>query len=356
MSVFEREAFDDHEGVHFFCDKRAGLRAIIAVHSTARGPAAGGARLWSYPDSDAALRDALRLSRGMSYKNAMADLPLGGGKAVILRPEGTFDRAALFEAFGRAVDSLGGRYYTAEDVGVGPDDMKAARRCTRFVAGLPDGEAASGDPSPMTARGVFLGVKSCVRRAFQREDLRDVRVVVQGVGHVGAYLCHLLHDAGARLIVSDVNLDAVREVEARYGARSVAPDAVYDQEAEVFAPCALGGVINPQTIDRLRVAAVAGAANNQLETPEMGAALAKRGVLYAPDYVINGGGIINVAAEIAGRYDLAWVEEKVAQLNATLEEIFDRAAAEGRPTNEIADEIARARIAAAKSEPAEAAA
>ncbi len=346
MSVFERDSFDDHEGVHFFADPRSGLRAIIAIHSTALGPSAGGARLWTYPNSGEALRDVLRLSRGMSYKNAMADLPLGGGKAVILKPEGAFDRGALFEAFGRCVDALGGRYYTAEDVGVSPKDMVAAGRSTKFVAGLPEGEAASGDPSPVTARGVYLGVKSCVRRAFGRDALTDIRVAVQGLGHVGGYLCGLLHDAGARLVVSDINLDVVREAERLYGARSVEPDAIYEQEVEVFAPCALGAVINPHTIDKLTCAVVAGAANNQLESPEMGAQLAERGILYAPDYVINGGGIINVAAEISGQFDPDWVEARLLRMNETLEEVLDRALELGRSTNDVADEIARARIAA----------
>ncbi len=354
MSVFERPSFDGHESVHFFSDADTGLKTIIAIHSTALGPGAGGARMWTYPSSEEALRDVLRLSRGMSYKNAMADLPLGGGKAVILKPEGGFDRPALFEAYGRCVDALGGRYITAEDVGVGPDDMRAVRKATRHVAGLTEGVAASGDPSPVTAKGIFNGIRTSVRRAFGRDDLAGVRVAVQGVGHVGGYLCDFLADAGAELVVTDVDKDLLAAVAERAGAEVVAPNVIYDAEVDVFAPCALGAVINPETIDRLRCRVVAGGANNQLESPEMGTELAKRGVLYAPDYVINGGGIINVAAEIAGDYDPAWVAAKLDQLSATLDEVFERAAAGGRPPHEIADQMARERIAAAKPEMAHA--
>ena len=345
MSVFEHPFYDDHEAVTFAADPATQLHAVIAVHSTALGPAGGGTRFWSYPSAADALTDALRLSRAMSYKNAMADLPLGGGKGVVMRPAGAFDRAALFEAYGRAIERLGGSYITAEDVGVGVEDMRAVRRSTRFVAGLPEGRAASGDPSPLTAQGVFLGIQSIVRRALDRSDLDGVRVAVQGVGHVGAHLCRLLHEAGASLVVTDIDEAAVAAMVDRYGAAAVAPDAIYDADADVFAPCALGSTINPDTIERLRVKAIAGGANNQLASPEMGDRLAEKGVLYAPDYVINGGGIINVAAEISGVYDPDWVHTKIVQLNATLEAVFDRAAAERRPTDQVADDMARERIA-----------
>lgn len=344
MGVFEHDQFDGHESVHFFSDAGSGLQAIIAVHSTRRGPSAGGVRLWSYPNSAEALRDVLRLSRGMSYKSAVADLPLGGGKAVVLKPSGAFDRVRLFEAFGRAVESLHGRYKTAEDVGVSPDDMRVIARHTRHVAGLTEGEAASGDPSPVTARGVFLGIKACVNLVFGRSSLRDIRVAIQGVGHVGSYLCGLLADAGARLIVADVHEEAARAVAQRFGAQWVEPDAIYDQDAEVFSPNALGGVIAPDTLSRLTCAIIAGGANNQLLTPDMGRKLMERGVLYAPDYVINGGGIINVAAELSGRFDPDWVEEKLQRLIATLDEVLRSARAQGLPTNEVADALARARI------------
>jgi leucine dehydrogenase len=349
MSAFENPNFDDHESVSFFAEPAAGLRALIAVHSTALGPGAGGVRFWRYATSADALTDVLRLSRGMSFKNAMADLPLGGGKAVVMKPEGDFDRPALFEAYGRCVEALGGRYITAEDVGVGVEDMAAVRRATAHVGGLSEGKAASGDPSPVTARGVFLGIKTVARRALGRDDLEGVTVAVQGVGHVGAGVCRLLKAAGASLIVSDVNADAVAAVAQELGARVVAPEAIYGVEADIFSPCALGAIVNPSTIDRLKVKAIAGGANNQLSTPDMGDRLMERGIVYAPDYVINSGGIINIAAEVAGResgrYDPAWVEAKVLASNKTLEAVFDRAAAEGRPTHAVADEMAKERIA-----------
>tara|TARA_R110002073_G_scaffold234182_5_gene395521 strand:- start:3283 stop:4341 length:1059 start_codon:yes stop_codon:yes gene_type:complete len=344
MSVFEHPSFDDHEKVLFATDKDTGLRAIISVHSTARGPSVGGCRFWSYDSSADALNDALRLSQGMSYKNVMADLPIGGGKSVIMKPAGDFDREALFEAFGRAVDSLSGHYITAEDVGVSPADMVSVSRSTKYVTGLPEGKAASGDPSPITAEGVFRGIRACVKRAGF-SDLSGVRIAVQGAaGHVGQYLCGHLASEGAELIIADINEDALKSLHEKYGARIVDKDAIYDQDADVFAPCALGSIINPQTIDRLKVKMVAGAANNQLASRDMGAALQSRGILYAPDYVINAGGIINVMGEIRGDFDPAWVQGKLENLESTLGEILDRAESEGRPANVIADEMARARI------------
>lgn len=345
MSVFEHPSFDNHEKVLFATDQKTGLKAIIGVHSTARGPSCGGCRFWSYENSSDALQDVLRLSQGMSYKNVMADLPIGGGKSVIMKPQGNFDRDALFQAFGRAVESLNGNYITAEDVGVSPDDMMSVHKQTKYVTGLPEGKAASGDPSPTTADGVFRGIRACVKRATGSEDLKGIRVVVQGAaGHVGSYLCEHLSKAGAELIVADMNVDGLKKHVDNFGAVIVDKDAIYDQEADVFAPCALGSVINPDTIDRLRVKIVAGAANNQLATRDMGTALQKRGILYAPDYVINAGGIINVMGEIRGDFDPQWVKGKLAGLEATLGEILDRAENEGRPSNDIADEMARARL------------
>ena len=345
MSVFEHPSFDNHEKVLFATDEKTGLKAIIGVHSTARGPSCGGCRFWTYDNSADALQDALRLSQGMSYKNVMADLPIGGGKSVIMKPQGNFDRDALFQAFGRAVESLNGNYITAEDVGVSPDDMMSVHKQTKHVTGLPEGKAASGDPSPTTADGVFRGIRACVKRATGSEDLNGLRVAVQGAaGHVGSYLCEHLSRAGAELIVADMNVDGLKKHVDNFGAVIVDKDAIYDQEADVFAPCALGSVINPETINRLKVKIVAGAANNQLATRDMGAALQKRGILYAPDYVINAGGIINVMGEIRGDFDPQWVKGKLAGLEATLGEILDRAENEGRPSNDIADEMARARL------------
>ena len=353
MSVFEHSAFRDHEKVLFVSDKASGLKAILAVHSTVRGPSVGGCRMWTYDSSDAALTDVLRLSEGMSYKNIMADLPIGGGKSVIMRPEGAFDRTALFEAFGRALNALNGEYRSAEDVGVSPDDLDAASRYTDHLVGLSSG---TGDPSPITARGVFFGVQVAAERALGKSDLSGVKVVVQGAtGHVGHYLVEHLAEAGAELILSDINEAALNALAQKTGAKTVDKDAVYDVEADVFAPCALGAIINPDTIDRLKVKAVAGAANNQLATPDMGAELQKRGILYAPDYVINAGGIINVMGDIDPQFDAKWVEGKLQGLKATLREILDTAESEGRPANIVSDEIARQRIDAARSQRREAA-
>ncbi|MBP7650252.1 MAG: Glu/Leu/Phe/Val dehydrogenase [Phenylobacterium sp.] len=351
MTLFDHTAFEGHESVNAFFDEKTGLKCIIAVHSTALGPAAGGCRMWPYASADLALEDALRLSRAMSYKNAMADIPLGGGKAVIIGDSRTQKTPALFEAFGRAVDALGGRYWTAEDVGVSPADLMHARRETRYVAGLEGHAAASGDPSPVTAEGVFRGVALSVRRALNR-DLAGVTVAIQGVGHVGAYLADKLHAAGARLIITDTNPEALRAVADRTGARIVSPADIFEAQADVFAPCALGGAINAETLPRIQAKIIAGGANNQLATPEVGRALFERGMLYAPDYVINGGGIINVAAEIAALeagtgFDAAWVAAKLDRLTQTLDEVLTRSIAERRPTHEVANEMARARIAEA---------
>ncbi len=342
--MFDHPAYDAHEGLHLFEDADSGLRAMIAIHSTALGPGAGGCRMWNYDTGEAMLRDALRLSQGMSYKSAMADLPLGGGKAVIWGDSRTAKSPDLFRAFGRAVESLQGRYWTAEDVGISPADMAHAAEETRYVAGLETGPAASGDPSPITARGVFAGIRECVKRAFKTDDMTDLRVAVQGVGHVGGYVCRRLSDAGAKLVIADVNEAALNEVAAATGAEIVAPDAIYDVEADVFSPNALGAVINPDTIGRLKTKVIAGGANNQLATQDMGARLADGGFLYAPDYVINGGGIINVAAEISGEYSPEWVDQKLARLIETLGEVLDEALTSRAPSNVVADRLAKARI------------
>ena len=352
MTLFDSPAFEGHEAVHAFHDPDSGLRCIIAVHSTARGPSAGGCRMWNYPSSEAALEDALRLSRAMSYKNAVADLELGGGKAVIIGDARTQKTPALFEAFGKAIDQVCGRYWAAEDVGVSPADLAHARRHSRFVAGLDGHPAASGDPSPVTAEGIFRGIGLSVRHALN-SDLKGITVAIQGLGHVGGFLADKLHAAGAKLIVTDINETLVRQVAGRTGAQVVRPDAIFDAAAQVFAPCALGGSISMETLPRIRARVIAGGANNQLATPEAGRALFEKGLIYAPDYVINGGGIINVAAEIraidsGGAYDPDWVEAKLARLMVTLDEILKRSKAEDRPAHEIANQIARARIAAGR--------
>ncbi len=342
MSVFEHKSFDAHESVHVFYDKDTGLRAFIAVHSTYRGPSAGGTRFWRYENSEAALRDVLRLSRGMSYKNAMAGLNLGGGKAVVMKPEGDFDREALFAKFGEFINQLGGAYYTAEDVGMTPADMRTIKTKTPYVAGLDEGEAASGDPSPVTADGVFR----CLKLGAERRDinLKGAKIAVQGLGHVGMDVCKHLHRAGANLVVTDINQTAVSEAEKRFSAQPVPLDAIYEQDVDVFSPCALGAILNPETIPRLKAKVIAGAANNQLATPEQGQALTDRGILYCPDYVVNAGGIINIAGEIEGAYSPHWVEDKLVGVVKTLGGIIEQAEKTGRPTSEIADEMARERI------------
>ncbi|MDP1554849.1 MAG: Glu/Leu/Phe/Val dehydrogenase [Hyphomonas sp.] len=347
--MFDHPSFDGHEGVHAFHDRATGLKCVIAVHSTALGPAAGGCRMWNYTTGDAMLTDVLRLSQGMSYKNAMAGIPLGGGKAVIWGDPKSDKSPELFRAFGRAVDSLQGRYYTAEDVGVDVADMAIVREETRFVAGLDEGTAASGDPSPVTAKGVYLGIREVARRLFGTDDLNGRTIAVQGVGSVGGYTCDHLAKAGAHLIITDIDQDALAAVAARTGARIVAPNDIYDAEADIFSPNALGAIINEKTLARLKVKGIAGGANNQLVVPEMGEFLRRKGILYAPDYVINGGGIINVAAEISGSYSRDWVEATLARLIVTLGEVLDEAIETGQPTNYVADRIARARIASARA-------
>ncbi len=353
MTLFDSPHFAGHEGVHAFYDEKTGLKAIIAVHSTARGAAVGGCRMWNYASAEEALTDVLRLSRGMSYKNSIADLEMGGGKAVIIGDSRTQKSPELFQAFGRAVHTLGGIYYSAEDVGVSVADIMEARKETPYVVGLEGGDFASGDPSPVTADGVFRAILRGAKRLWGQDDLNGLTVAVQGVGHVGGYLCDSLHKAGAKLIVTDVNEPVLREVAERTNAEIVAPDAIYDVAADIYAPCALGATLNESTLPRLKVKAVIGAANNQLATPEIGRRLFDMGILYGPDYLVNAGGITNVASEMharatGGGYDPKWVESKMVRLMQTFDEVMDRSEAEKRPTHEVADAIAEARIQAAK--------
>ncbi|MFI4975773.1 MAG: Glu/Leu/Phe/Val dehydrogenase [Caulobacterales bacterium] len=352
MSIFDSPAFEGHEAFHAFNDAGSGLKCFIAIHSTARGPAGGGVRMWDYPTEQLAIDDALRLSRAMSYKNAVADLELGGGKAVIVGDSRKAKTPELFEALGRAVEALGGAYWGAEDVGVSPADLAHARKTTRYMAGLTGHPAASGDPSPVTAEGVKRGIALCVRRALGKA-LSEVTVAIQGVGHVGGFLAEKLAVEGARLIMCDVNADQAKAVAAKTGARVVAPAAIFDADADVFAPCALGGAITEATLSRLKAKIIAGGANNQLADADTGRQVFDHGVIYAPDFVINGGGIISVAGEIRAlergeSFDPSWVEGKLARMIQTLDEILDRSAAERRPADRIAIEIARERIARAR--------
>ncbi len=342
MSVFDHPEFDHHETIHFFDDAGSGLRAIIAVHSTALGPGAGGCRRWTYASDRDAITDVLRLSRGMTYKNAVAGLPFGGGKAVILAAHAAPKSESLFRAFGRAVDTLGGRYVTAEDVGINIDDMRVVREETPYVSGLPQSEAsAGGDPSPWTAYGVFLGIKAASLVRLGDDNLRAVKVAVQGVGSVGLHLCRLLVEAGSQVVVADVNRDNLKQAMAIDGIRKVSPREILFADVDILAPCALGNILNSESIPRIRAKVIAGAANNQLSTERDGERLAERGVLYAPDYVINAGGIISVAREFLGQSSEDEVRREVDRIPERLGEIFREAASSGRPTNRIADELAR---------------
>jgi len=349
MGVFDHAEFDQHESLHFINDAPTGLCAIIAIHSTSLGPAAGGCRRWSYASDADALTDALRLSRGMTYKNAVAELPFGGGKAVILANESAAKTPELMTAFGRAVDSLSGRYVTAEDVGMSMDDMRYVQQQTQYVSGLPQsGDSAGGDPSPWTALGVFLGMQAAVKIRLGKSSLEGLTVAVQGVGHVGAHLCHLLNDAGAKLVIADVNRDHLDAVSSGIPVDIVAPAEILYADADVLAPCALGNILTTATIPGIKAKVIAGAANNQLSTLEDGARLSARKILYAPDYVINAGGIISVSHEYYGGSSEDKVRADVEKIPLRLQAIFEEADASERPTNELADEFARRLIAAGK--------
>ena len=340
--LFDAPDFDAHESVHFFDDAASGLRAVVAIHSTHRGPAAGGCRWWTYVDDTAALTDALRLSRGMSYKNAMAGLSMGGGKGVVLRTGTGPKSEALLEAFGGAVDSLGGRYVTAEDVGMSDADMTVIARRTRHVSGLPSAAgAAGGNPGPSTAQGVFVGMRAAVRHKLGRDGFQGIHVAIQGLGSVGGGLAERLAAAGATLTVADVDDARAARVAAGLGATHVAADAITRVAADVFSPNALGAVLDAATIASLDVAIVAGAANNQLATAADGARVKARDILYAPDYVINAGGIINVVAEYLGAGDAAAVATRIAEIEPRLAAIFAEADASGRTTDAVADAMAQ---------------
>ncbi len=349
MGVFDHAEFDNHESLHYFHDAATGLKAIVAIHSTALGPGAGGTRRWVYLNDADALTDVLRLSRGMSYKNAVAGLKFGGGKAVILASDAAPKSAELFRAFGRCVGSLGGRYITAEDVGCSVDDMRYVREQTEFVSGLPQsGSDAGGDPSPWTALGCFDGIEAAVHARLGADSVKGLRVAVQGVGHVGLHLCRMLHEAGAELFVSDVNRDSLRQVSAEMPVTIVPPGELLFADVDVLAPCALGNILTSTTIPKIRAKVIAGGANNQLATPADGMRLAEREILYAPDYVINAGGIISVAAEYYGSSSENDVRADVGRIRDRLVDIFRQARETGRPTNELADELARKLVAAAR--------
>jgi len=339
--MFAHKSFDAHERVVHICEPRFGLRAMIALHSTALGPAAGGCRFRSYLSEGAALHDVLRLSQGMSYKNAMADLSLGGGKAVILGPIDPSQRTAAFEAFGEAVEALGGSYITAQDLGVSQADLAAANRKTRYVIGGQASGLMTEGPSRFTALGIFKGMAVAAKHAFGSGDLSGRTVVVQGVGGVGGNLVQMLTHAGAIVSIADVNKDAVKDLSEATGAQSIDLETCLAQDVDIIAPCAIGGVINDTLVTSLKARIIAGGANNQLAHAEIGAQLAAKDILYVPDYVLNAGGIIAVAAQYLGQTDEAAVTAKVDAIGERIDGLLSRALQTNTPTNLLADTMAR---------------
>jgi len=336
MAFFDLADFDDHEQVVFCSDETSGLKAIIAIHNTQLGPAIGGCRMWDYANDEEALVDVLRLSKGMTYKNAMAGLTMGGGKSVIIGDAKSIKTEALFTAFGEALNRLNGRYLSAEDVNITTDDIAIANKVTPFVTGT---EGKSGNPGPFTALGTFLGIKASVKHKLNRDDLTGLKVAVQGLGSVGYGLCEHLHKAGAILFVTDINQASLDKAATELNATVVGLDEIYDQDVDVYAPCALGASINDDTISRLKAKIVAGCANNQLAEKRHDQALVDQGILYAPDYVINAGGIINVSFE--DDYCVEKSTKKVEEIYNTLLDVFTKADALNKPTGIIADEMAR---------------
>jgi leucine dehydrogenase len=343
FSLLSQHGYGD---LHLRRDESVRMSAMIAVHDLRLGPALGGCRMIAYPHEEAAVADVLRLARGMTYKAALAGLPHGGGKSVILRPPGEFDRPALFRAFGRFVESLGGTYITAEDSGTSVEDMEAVREVTRHATGVRVENGGSGDPSPFTARGVRRGIEACAKVKLGRSDVAGLRVLVQGVGHVGYHLCGELVRAGAKVIVADVDAARARKAADEFGEGIANTEEVFGLQADVLAPCALGSGMNDATVPWLRVPIVAGAANNQLAEPRHGDLLHARGVLYAPDYAINAGGLVNVASEVRG-YDAAWATERTDRIYDTIVEIAERSAREDVPTHRVADRMVEEKLGAA---------
>lgn len=344
--IFEHPEYKDHEHVQFVCDINAGLMAIIAIHSTVAGPAMGGCRMRTYGSADDALTDALRLSSGMTKKNIMAGLPYGGAKAVIIGDPKAQKDPTLLRAFASRIQDFGGRFITGEDVGISVEDVEIMRSVTPHVRGIP--QNGPGDPSPMTALGVFGGIRKAVELRLGKDDLVGVRVLVQGLGAVGNNLADLLHRAGAKLFVCDIDEKRVTDAATAYGAVAVSSCDWQDAEVDLYAPCALGATLEESSIARLRAKIVAGAANNQLSTPEDGMRLFNRGILYAPDYVINAGGVMSTALE-GPNFDQSELLARVNSIASTLETVFSKSREENRPTSEIADRLAAQRLAEAQA-------
>lgn len=343
MEIFKYLEKYDYEQVVFCQDKQSGLKAIIAIHDTTLGPALGGTRMWTYESEEAAIEDALRLAKGMTYKNAAAGLNLGGGKTVIIGDPRKDKNEEMFRAFGRYIQGLNGRYITAEDVGTTVADMDLIHEETDFVTGISPAFGSSGNPSPVTAFGVYRGMKAAAKEAFGTDSLEGKVVSVQGVGNVAYTLCEYLHQEGAQLIVTDINKEAVNRAVEAFGARAVDPDEIYGVECDIYAPCALGATINDDTIPQLKARVIAGSANNQLKDTRHGDIIHEMGIVYAPDYVINAGGVINVADELYG-YNQERAMKKVEQLYSTIEKVIEISKRDGIPTYVAADRMAEERI------------
>lgn len=340
MNPFEMMREHGHEQLVLCSEPSAGYKGIIAIHNTTLGPALGGTRFWNYATEEEAIIDALRLARGMTYKAAVAGLNLGGGKSVIIGDPKMARREMIFRAHGRFVDTLKGRYITAEDVGTSVEDMDFVQMETSHVAGI---AGRSGDPSPVTAYGTYRGIKACAKEKYGNDSLNGLTIAVQGTGHVGFYLCEYLAHEGAKLTVTDIDEARVQAVVKEFGATPARPEEIYAVDAQIFAPCALGAIVNDKTLEQFKFEIIAGAANNQLAEERHGDALEKRGILYAPDYVINAGGVINVYGELQG-----WTNErsqrKAGEIYDTLLQVFELAKKEGLPTYEAADRLAERRI------------
>lgn len=343
MELFRYMEQYDYEQLVFCQDKQSGLKAIIAIHDTTLGPALGGTRMWTYESEEAAIEDALRLARGMTYKNAAAGLNLGGGKTVIIGDPRKDKNEEMFRAFGRYIQGLNGRYITAEDVGTTVEDMDIIHDETDFVTGISPAFGSSGNPSPVTAYGVYKGMKAAAKAAFGTDSLEGKTVAVQGVGNVAYNLCRHLHEEGAKLIVTDINKEAVERAVAEFGARAVDPDDIYSQECDIYAPCALGATINDDTIPQLKAKVIAGAANNQLKETRHGDQIHDMGIVYAPDYVINAGGVINVADELYG-YNSERALKKVEGIYGNIERVLEISKRDHIPTYLAADRLAEERI------------
>ncbi len=348
MSVFSHPEFDQHEQVNYFHDAKTGLKAIVAVHNSNRGPALGGCRMWNYASDEEALRDVLRLSKGMTYKSALANLDLGGGKSVIIGDARAHKTEALLEMMGRCLESLGGRYIAAEDSGTSVPDLQIMGRHTQYVAGVTertgiDGQLSNGDPSPATAYGTFIGLKAAVKHKWGRDDLTGLKVALQGVGNVGYRLAEHLHAAGAELYVTDIHQEQVDKAVSKLNATAVSAADILSLDVDILAPCALGAILNDQTIPTIKAQVIAGASNNQLESARHDMMLKERGILYAPDFAINAGGIIDIFYERVG-HTPAKVTAHIETIAETLEEIFIRSDESGIATGAIANQLAEERF------------